>query len=160
MQIITRDEAIIFGLKRYFTGEPCKYGHVDERLVSNWQCNTCLKKRRLAYLSERRRTRPGSLAEQDQRHNKKFHPYKMAWQCIKRAGHACPSWSDTDRIVEIYANRPSGMTVDHIVPLNGKTVEGYRVSGLHVSWNLQYLTWTANNRKRTRMRPEDDPRAA
>jgi hypothetical protein len=155
MQIITRDEAIIFGLKRYFTGEPCKYGHIDERMVSNWRCNTCLKKHRLAYLSERRRTRPGSLAEQDQRHNAKFRGYKKSWDNKQRAGPACPSWSDTDRIAEIYTKRPLGMTVDHIVPLNGKTVEGYRVSGLHVSWNLQYLTRADNRRKGRRMRPED-----
>jgi hypothetical protein len=29
------------GLKRYFTGEPCKRGHVSERLISNYRCLTC-----------------------------------------------------------------------------------------------------------------------
>lgn len=32
------------GLKRYFTGEPCKRGHVAERTVSNRQCVECYRK--------------------------------------------------------------------------------------------------------------------
>ncbi|KKK96676.1 hypothetical protein LCGC14_2660360, partial [marine sediment metagenome] len=31
---ITRDEAKALGLKRYFTGKPCKYGHISEHRVS------------------------------------------------------------------------------------------------------------------------------
>ena len=31
------------GLKRYFTGVPCKYGHVTERFVSNHSCIKCLR---------------------------------------------------------------------------------------------------------------------
>jgi hypothetical protein len=47
------------------------------------------------------------------------------------------------------------LTIDHIIPLRGRTVEGYRVSGLHVLGNLQYLTKEANQAKSNRMRPED-----
>ena len=45
MEIITRAEAKAQGLKRYFTGKPCKYGHVSERLVSDGKCCECRKKR-------------------------------------------------------------------------------------------------------------------
>lgn len=41
MNIICRSEAIAGGLARYFTGKPCKHGHVAERLVSNMGCMQC-----------------------------------------------------------------------------------------------------------------------
>jgi hypothetical protein len=40
-KIITRAEAKARGLKRYFTGKPCKHGHVDERLTVNTSCVVC-----------------------------------------------------------------------------------------------------------------------
>ncbi len=49
MQIITRQEAIAQGLKRYFTGEPCKYGHIAERQCSNSTCFACAAARKKAY---------------------------------------------------------------------------------------------------------------
>lgn len=41
MEIITRQEAIDAGLKKYFTGNPCKRGHVSERYVSSAGCCEC-----------------------------------------------------------------------------------------------------------------------
>lgn len=41
--IISRKEAIEKGLKVYFTGKPCKYGHVSERYVSGSGCLECGK---------------------------------------------------------------------------------------------------------------------
>jgi hypothetical protein len=40
MNIITRKQAIEQGLKRYFTGKPCKSGHVAERYVDGG-CMVC-----------------------------------------------------------------------------------------------------------------------
>ena len=45
MDIISRKEAKAQGLKRYFTGKPCKHGHVEERLVSNSNCAQCLREK-------------------------------------------------------------------------------------------------------------------
>jgi hypothetical protein len=36
-----RKEAKAKGRKWYFTGEPCKYGHIKDRLVSNGKCREC-----------------------------------------------------------------------------------------------------------------------
>lgn len=58
---------------------------------------------------------------------------------IKRA---TPSWVDRKALKEIYKNCPKGMHVDHIHPLNGK-----ESCGLHVPWNLQYLTPEQNMKK-------------
>lgn len=41
MEIISREEAIRKGLTAYFTGKPCKHGHISERLVADWKCKEC-----------------------------------------------------------------------------------------------------------------------
>ena len=52
-----------------------------------------------------------------------------------------------DQIQKIYNEaRDRGLTVDHIVPLNGETV-----SGLHVPWNMQLLTKSENSSKGNRL---------
>lgn len=43
LQIISRREAIAAGLKRYFTGVPCKRGHISERGVACHGCYECQK---------------------------------------------------------------------------------------------------------------------
>lgn len=62
---------------------------------------------------------------------------------------ACPIWLTEEQktaIKAVYENTPLGLVVDHIVPLKGKNV-----CGLHVSWNLQYLTREENSRKGNRL---------
>ena len=41
--IIDRDKARALGLTRFFTGEPCKHGHVVERYVSSGGCVECVR---------------------------------------------------------------------------------------------------------------------
>ena len=43
MEIVSREDAIKQGLKRYFTGEPCERGHIAERWVCNGLCVVCHK---------------------------------------------------------------------------------------------------------------------
>lgn len=42
MKILSRKEAIAQGLNKYFTGKPCKYGHVSEKYVCNKNCIECM----------------------------------------------------------------------------------------------------------------------
>lgn len=50
--------------------------------------------------------------------------------------------ADWSNIHQVYDNCPKGLEVDHVVPLKGENV-----SGLHVSWNLQYLDPETNQDK-------------
>lgn len=43
MEVISREEAKSLKMKRYFTGKPCKYGHLAERLVSTTRCVECIR---------------------------------------------------------------------------------------------------------------------
>jgi hypothetical protein len=45
MEIISRKEAKILGLKRYFTGKACVNGHITERTVSSEGCMECSRLR-------------------------------------------------------------------------------------------------------------------
>ncbi len=64
-----------------------------------------------------------------------------------------PKWVDLNEILMIHAKCPEGYEVDHIVPLRG-VIDGRRVSGLHVPWNLQYLTVTENRKKKNKITEE------
>lgn len=39
----TREEALALGLTRYFTGQPCKNGHIAERYESSGHCAECVR---------------------------------------------------------------------------------------------------------------------
>lgn len=41
LHIVSRQDAIKFGLKKYFTGIRCPHGHLSERLISNMGCSEC-----------------------------------------------------------------------------------------------------------------------
>lgn len=59
MDVITRKQALSQVLKRYFTGQPCKRGHLSERYVNKSVCVAC----------DNERPRPPDRAERDrQRH--------------------------------------------------------------------------------------------
>lgn len=54
---------------------------------------------------------------------------------------ACPSWVDKEQIKTIYRNA-GFLEVDHIIPLDHQDI-----CGLHVPWNLQYLSREVNAEK-------------
>lgn len=64
-----------------------------------------------------------------------------------------PSWFELEkiRIAEFYDNCPEGYHVDHIIPLQGKTV-----SGLHTLSNLQYLLAEDNIKKSNNYCPDGE----
>lgn len=84
----------------------------------------------------------------------------LKWNAQKRRSalqYATPSWADHQAIDAVYteARRLSAETgikhdVDHIIPLQGK-----KVCGLHIPWNLRVITKAANVRKHSSFGDED-----
>ena len=197
-QVISRKEAKHLGLTRYFTGEPCKSGHVDLRITDSGvcvQCRSIMKKKKTA---ERRKAlglpeiyRP--VNEEDRKRHYRDYKKKLAqdnkesvhqrvrdwvkqnpekarqnkrnytkrnpwvapdWLAKRRANikNRTPKWltpEDFKKIKNKYKEAKwmsvrSGFVhhVDHIIPLNGKTV-----SGLHVPENLRVIPKCHNQRK-------------
>lgn len=66
--------------------------------------------------------------------------YGASYRAKKK--QATPPWVDLDEIKKIYINCSKGYHVDHIIPLQHS-----KVCGLHVPWNLQYLTASENFKK-------------
>lgn len=84
--LISRHASLEQGKARYFTGVPCKRGHVAERIVSNRRCVDCAneasavwKKANLAKCTEMRRAWSGANPE---RHK----AAKAAWNKANPAG--------------------------------------------------------------------------
>jgi len=91
IKLIKAREAFDKGLKRYYTGVPCKFGHVVERMVSNGSCVSCLKDRRdklrrknYENVKEWRKRNPEKRAAQSKRryskHKDKINVYRKEWR--------------------------------------------------------------------------------
>lgn len=82
MKKITRQEAKAVGLKRYYTGIPCKHGHDCEKRVSDYGCVRCSTVKMLRFFQ----TPEGKLAHRA-RVNKKYHTSagRALWAVRRRA---------------------------------------------------------------------------
>lgn len=118
---VLREQALADGQKHYFSGDPCIRGHRAVRWASTGACLECHR--------ERQKIQHGITAR-------------------GRIKRAMPPWANIDAIKNIYANRPEGHHVDHIIPIKHK-----QVCGLHVETNLQYLPAIENIRKQNRFTP-------
>ena len=92
-------------------------------------------------------------ARRDRWANDPFNPARLHYR-RKDVKDRTPPWVDRNALLNFYAACPKGMHVDHTVPLKG-LIDGRPVSGLHVHWNLQYLTPEANRRKYNRISEKD-----
>lgn len=94
------------------------------------------------FLKSIRNTREKRILYQKQ-YNAKTKKARSAREAVRRVKKLYGSSSgNTEKILLFYKNRPVGFEVDHIIPLKHKNV-----CGLHVEWNLQYLTESENARK-------------
>jgi 5-methylcytosine-specific restriction endonuclease McrA len=159
-----RMEAAKAGRTRYFTGQPCKRGHIAERFVAYGGCVKCAAEHVETYKPRRAVVHAARIEEI--RREKAAYKKRNRWRdnanrATRRARElqAMPAWLSAEHraaIVELYREaarltRATGIPhhIDHIYPLAGKLC-----SGLHVPWNLQILTAFANVAKGAAM-PDD-----
>jgi hypothetical protein len=105
--------------------------------TKNWVENN--KERHLLAKKRWKENNPEKKKAQDERY------YSRRKTQIKLA---TPKWVDKAQIEIIYKNCPDGFEIDHIVPLLNE-----RVCGLHVPYNLQYLTVEENRLKNNKFDP-------
>lgn len=165
-----RENAIRDGLTHYFTGTPCKRGHIAKRLVSNKSCVVCAEEARKKNQSKYRNTRAeyreknkenlkqkADLWARNNKENqsKRTRRWAQANKGLVNARNAkyrasklnaTPPWlttSQKNEIKRIYKEATEkGKTVDHVVPLQNDFV-----CGLHVPWNLAVITMEENSKK-------------
>lgn len=143
---VSAAEALACGSRHYFTGNPCKNGHVDKRYSSTRHCFVCSH--------EKNKTPNGreAIREAGKRYSRtdrgRQSGRRRAARRSSRVRVAMPKWCDPEAIASFVVGCPSGYHVDHIIPLNGKIV-----CGLHVLDNLQYLSAQENASKNNKIDP-------
>lgn len=144
--VLSRKEAAMCGLSRFYTGKTCKLGHYSERFVSNRQCVECNS------AEARHRERERGLLDPS---------YRMFRNTLRRTGAAlggqfspreavaCDHLQLRDHLAAKFRsgmswNRYRQWEVDHIVPLSSASSQEQLVQLCHYT-NLQPL-WRRENR--------------
>lgn len=145
--------------------DSCKRGHVNPPRIENGarkgRCKICIslwmkklrqtdyyKKKQCMYTNTFRKNHP-ELCRRKYKEWCSNNKDKMRARVARRIAdklNACPKWTDKTSLRKVYLNCPAGYEVDHVIPLRGK-----EVCGLHVPWNLQYLTKEENMRKNNKL---------
>lgn len=82
MNIITRKGAIEKGLTRYYTGKPCKHGHVCERTTVNRSCISCHRKSAKNNAKEYYKQKKNKAKKREYYQSKKADQYFEAMESI------------------------------------------------------------------------------
>jgi hypothetical protein len=160
----TQAEALRQGVTYYFTGKPCKHGHLSERFAQNRNCRECLR------IRNRNRTKKGYWAdygdERYKEHKRKNASKYYHTRAHKRAVRQRRFFEKHSRVatnkgvtelrrLRLEAQLLSIDTgvkheIDHIIPLIHPMV-----CGLTVPANCQILTKEANRRKSKRFNQDE-----
>jgi HrpA-like RNA helicase len=108
MQVISRAQAKEQGIKRYYTGKPCKHGHVAERQVSNHTCIACLEEEgvRLASNARAKKWREENK-ERDAENHAAYAAKTKYWLCKARKDWILENYERVKKSKSIWAkNNP------------------------------------------------------
>jgi YHS domain-containing protein len=155
----TQAEALRQGVTYYFTGKPCKHGHLSERFAKNKNCRECLRIRNRARTKKDYWLDYGDEAYKQHKRDraKRYADSEAHKRAVKnRRYFEKKSRVATDKgITELRRIRLEAQLlsidtgikheVDHIIPLIHELV-----CGLDVPDNVQVLTKAANRQKASR----------
>ena len=156
-------EALRQGVTYYFTGKPCKHGHLSERFAKNKNCRECLR------IRNRARTKQGywqDYGDEAYRQYKRDRAKRYAQSANHKQGVARRRYFERNarvatregakelrrlRLEAQLLSLDTGVKheIDHIIPLIHR-----QVCGLDVPGNVQILTKRQNRRKAARFNQE------
>lgn len=145
-----RSQAIQTGARTYNTGVPCRMGHVADQYTSNSECMECVKAKNAKHYNDNKQ----SHADRNSRWKRENKARNAANSNRRRLAQlrATPAWvtAEDERSIWLMYDIASALGVvhgqpfhvDHVVPIQGKTV-----CGLHVPGNLRVVPATVNRKK-------------
>jgi len=164
----TQAEALRQGVTYYFTGKPCKHGHLSERFAQNRNCRECLR------IRNRKRTHTKDYwidygdeqyKERKRKNAKRYYSSRAHKRAVRqrRFFEKASRVATSQGVVELRRIRLEAQLlsidtgvkheVDHIIPLIHDLV-----CGLDVPDNVQILTKAENRRKAARFDPGEQSR--
>lgn len=108
MQARSKAEAIALGLNTYYTGKPCRHGHLAHRYANDAKCSDCVKARVSAW----KKGNPDADRLSYQRHREKRIAKSREWESKNRERSAASkkAWQERNKDAinaRKRANRPS-----------------------------------------------------
>lgn len=162
MKQVKRRQALKAGDTYYFTGKKCVQGHIAPRRSINGCCTDCEKEKnnsqeRKQYMADYAKVKRNKIREIASRWKANNKGKVNANTALRHAAkmQRTPKWLSKEHKLHIRClyqlaamrTKESGLEwhVDHVVPLQGDTV-----NGLHVPWNLRVIPALDNMAKGNR----------
>jgi hypothetical protein len=181
-ELVSREEARARGLTLYFTGAPCRHGHLSQRWVANHRCRECARLKEPHYRATYQADKIDAVRAKKLAHYyaniEKRRACNKRWLIENRERHSAltAAWAKRNpgkvthnsRCYELRKARatPPWADLERIKAIYieaarlGLSVDhivplkGKKVCGLHVENNLQFLTRLDNIRKGNRFDPD------
>jgi 5-methylcytosine-specific restriction endonuclease McrA len=129
-EIISRSEAKARGLTRYFTGKPCKRGHIAGRRVANYGCEICVN------LEEKYRRERNIQKFRKKDHDRYWNNHQSELERGRKFRE------ENREKLKLKARRRKAKKPDHVLRLNRESMRRRRARGIA---QKELKEWLAKN---------------